>query len=189
MAVALVVLAIGSIVAGYVGVSGRFERFLEPSLAVPAAESAARRRNRATLMVLSSAIAIAGIGLAAFFFLKNRPAAARMADRFSGVYRVLVNKYYVDEIYDTTIVQPIRIVSEDGLWKRVDVRGHRRRGERRRRNGGRPQRCPAAAADRLGPGVCRLALLRRGLDTGVLPVAVALTTKSRRHEISPQCSS
>jgi NADH-quinone oxidoreductase subunit L len=35
----------------------------------------------------------------------------------------LSNKYYVDEIYDTTIVQPIRILSEEGLWRRVDVRG------------------------------------------------------------------
>ena len=35
--------------------------------------------------------------------------------------RLLENKYYVDEIYDAAIVQPIRIVSEDGLWKGVDV--------------------------------------------------------------------
>ena len=46
-----------------------------------------------------------------------------MAARFGTVYRLLSNKYYVDEIYDTTIVQPIRILSEEGLWKRVDVRG------------------------------------------------------------------
>ena len=50
-------------------------------------------------------------------FLKNRAAADRMAERFSGVHRVLENKYYVDEIYDAAIVQPIQIVSEDGLWK------------------------------------------------------------------------
>ena len=35
---------------------------------------------------------------------------------------MLLNKYYVDEIYDAAIVQPIRIVSEDALWKVVDVR-------------------------------------------------------------------
>jgi len=34
---------------------------------------------------------------------------------------VLLYKYYVDEIYDAAIVQPIRIVSEDGLWKIVDA--------------------------------------------------------------------
>ena len=34
----------------------------------------------------------------------------------------MLNKYYVDEMYNAALVQPIRIVSEDGLWKRVDVR-------------------------------------------------------------------
>jgi len=32
-----------------------------------------------------------------------------------------VNKYYVDEAYDAAIVQPIRIISEEGLWRGVDV--------------------------------------------------------------------
>ena len=45
-----------------------------------------------------------------------------MAQRFPGMYRLLANKYFVDEIYDATIVQPIGIVSEDGLWKHVDTR-------------------------------------------------------------------
>jgi NADH-quinone oxidoreductase subunit L len=35
---------------------------------------------------------------------------------------VLEHKYYVDEIYDAALVQPIHIVSEDGLWKTIDVR-------------------------------------------------------------------
>ena len=45
-----------------------------------------------------------------------------MVNRFAGLHRVLANKYYVDEIYDVTVVQPIRIVSEDGLWRGIDVR-------------------------------------------------------------------
>jgi NADH-quinone oxidoreductase subunit L len=42
--------------------------------------------------------------------------------RFSGLHRLLEHKYYVDEIYDAAVVRPIRIVSEDGLWKGVDMR-------------------------------------------------------------------
>ena len=57
-----------------------------------------------------------------FFFLKNRDAADRAAERFSGLHNVLEHKYYVDEIYDATTVQPIQIVSEQGLWKGIDVR-------------------------------------------------------------------
>jgi NADH-quinone oxidoreductase subunit L len=73
-------------------------------------------------MLVSSAVAAAGIAVAVYFFLKNRAAADRLAVRAAGVRRVLENKYYVDEVYDATIVQPIRIASEEGLWKVVDVR-------------------------------------------------------------------
>src|SRR3954471_19189780 len=128
MAIALVVLAIGSIVAGYVGFPGVlggsdwFARYLEPSFGVMPVEAAAEHGLEGTLMLVSSAAAIAGIGIAFFFFRKNRRAADAMADRFSGLQRLLLNKYYVDEIYDATIVQPIRIVSEAGLWKVIDVK-------------------------------------------------------------------
>ena len=122
MAIALIGLAIGSVVAGYVGLGGRFEHFLEPSFSPEVAPAVADEGLEVTLMVVSSVVALAGIGIAAFFFLKNRGAADALAERFGGLRRVLLNKYYVDEIYDATIVQPIRIVSEDALWKRVDVR-------------------------------------------------------------------
>jgi len=122
MAIALIVLAIGSIVAGYVSLGGWFERFLEPSFAVPAAEGVADVGLETTLMAVSTLVAAVGIGIAMFYFLKNRDAAARVAERFSGLHNVLEHKYYVDEIYDATLLQPIQIVSEQGLWKGIDVR-------------------------------------------------------------------
>ncbi len=48
--------------------------------------------------------------------------ADRIANRFPALHRVLLNKYYVDEFYDVTVVQPVRIVSEDGLWRGMDAR-------------------------------------------------------------------
>ena len=123
MAVALIVLAFGSVVAGWAGIGGRFEHFLEPSFgpAIGVAGEAAEGGPETALMILSVIVAIAGIGIAAYFFLKNRQAADRVADQFSGVHRLLSNKYYVDEVYDAAVVQPIHIISEDGLWKGVDV--------------------------------------------------------------------
>src|SRR5207244_1990025 len=100
----------------------RFERFLEPSFSPQAAESAAAGGLEMTLMVVSGVVALVGIGIAVFFFLTNRRASDAVARRFSSLHRVLTNKYYVDEIYDATVEQPIRIVSEEGLWKVVDVR-------------------------------------------------------------------
>jgi len=132
MAIALVVLTIGSVVAGYAGIGGRFERFLEPSFAVteavravglqPDQEVASDAGVETTLMVVSSLVAVTGIGIAMFFFLKRREAADRVAHRFTGVHRVLEHKYYVDEIYDAALVQPVHILSEEGLWKTLDVR-------------------------------------------------------------------
>jgi NADH-quinone oxidoreductase subunit L len=128
MAIALVVLAVGSVAAGYVGLpavlggNDWFGRFLEPSFHVATVHEPAAGGVEAALMVLSSGVAVAGIGIALYFFLRNRNAAAALADRFSGAYRLLLNKYYVDEAYDAAVVQPIRILSTEGLWKIVDAR-------------------------------------------------------------------
>ena len=128
MALALIVLAIGSVVAGYAGLPSVlgggdwFAHYLEPSFGATSIEEVAEHGLEGALMIVSVAAALAGIGIAFYFFLKNRAAAAAVADRFSGVRALLLNKYYVDEIYDATIVQPIRIVSQEGLWKVVDVK-------------------------------------------------------------------
>ncbi len=146
MAIVLVVLAIGAVLAGYVGVPGvlggsnRIEQFLEPSFTVEATEAAGTAEHAAPatgdaaaepgdghaalegrLMLVSTLVAFAGIGLAWLFFLKRRDLADAAAHRFRGLHRLLLNKYYVDEVYDTAIVQPVRVVSEQALWKGVDV--------------------------------------------------------------------
>jgi NADH-quinone oxidoreductase subunit L len=46
-----------------------------------------------------------------------------MARRFSGIHKLLLNKYYVDEIYDAAVVQPIKMASTGLLWKGVDAGG------------------------------------------------------------------
>ena len=121
MAIALIVLALGSVLAGYVSLGARFEQFLEPSFGLEAVREVSESSVELTLMLVSSVVSFAGIGIAAYFFLSNRRAAEALAERFTGVRRVLVNKFYIDEIYDATVVQPIRIISEDGLWKTIDI--------------------------------------------------------------------
>ena len=128
MAIPLIVLAIGSVLAGYLNVpaalggSALLEHFLEPSVHVPAVEGmhAAEHASHSlelALMIVSSLIAIGGIGVAAFLYLKRPAIPAALAARFPGVYRFLVNKGYVDEIYDAVVVQPIKSLSEHVLWK------------------------------------------------------------------------
>jgi NADH-quinone oxidoreductase subunit L len=122
MAAALIVLAIGSVTAGWLGLGGRFEHFLEPAFgSVRVQPEVVEGSTETALMIVSVVVALAGIGIASYFWLKNRAAADRMAQSMSGLHRLLSNKYYVDEIYDAAVVQPVQIVSEDGLWKGVDV--------------------------------------------------------------------
>lgn len=74
------------------------------------------------LMGVSVLVALAGIGLASFVYLKRPEVAEALAARFAPVYRVLYHKYYVDELYDAAVVQPIKITSRDFLWRGMDVR-------------------------------------------------------------------
>jgi len=129
MAIALVVLAAGSLFAGYLNVpaalhgSAFLEHFLEPSLHVPAmagGRAAAEHADHGVelmLMAVSSLIALAGIGIAAFLYLKRPEMPGTFAARFAGPYQFLVNKGYIDELYDAVIVQPVKALSENVLWK------------------------------------------------------------------------
>ena len=97
-----------------------------PAGAVAGQETAAEGHDETALelrlMAVSSVIAFLGIGLAAFLWLKNPRIPDSLAAQFSGLYRLLLNKYYVDEIYDAAIVHPIQRASTDGLWKGMDVK-------------------------------------------------------------------
>ena len=75
-----------------------------------------------TLMLVSSLLAILGIAIAAFIWIKRRDIADSMARTFSGAHRLLMNKYYVDELYDAAVVHPIKVISTEGLWRGFDVK-------------------------------------------------------------------
>ena len=59
--------------------------------------------------------------MAAFIWLKRRDIADQSARSFGPIYKLLLNKYYVDEVYDATVVKPVEAVSREGLWRGVDV--------------------------------------------------------------------
>ena len=135
MALALILLAIGSVAAGYIGVPhalgghNALHAWLEPAFGVQAAaaaegaEAAGEHESlELTLMGVSSFIALLGIGIATLIWLWRRQLADAMARTFSPIHKLLLNKYYVDELYDATIVQPIKVVSQQGLWRGFDVR-------------------------------------------------------------------
>jgi len=60
------------------------------------------------IMAVSALIALAGIGCAYWFHLRNRPAGERLPQRFPVLNRLLEHKYWVDEIYQAGIIEPLR---------------------------------------------------------------------------------
>jgi NADH-quinone oxidoreductase subunit L len=58
------------------------------------------------LLIASSLIALAGIGLAYWFYIANPQMPAGLAVSFKPAFKLLVNKYYVDEAYDRVFVRP-----------------------------------------------------------------------------------
>ncbi len=71
-------------------------------------------------MGVSVLLAIGGILLARAWYIKNPDIPKRLANRTKAAYNLLLNKYYVDEIYDFAIVQTILGIG-DGLWRYFDV--------------------------------------------------------------------
>jgi NADH-quinone oxidoreductase subunit L len=90
-------------------------------MAEAAAEAAADHHAlELGLMAFSVFVALAGIGLATSIYLRNPARADVIAARVPWLYRLLLNKYYVDEIYDAVIVQPAKRMSTV-LWRGVDA--------------------------------------------------------------------
>ncbi len=94
---------------------------LEPMALLQEAEHGAEAAQHGSaglelgLMVVSVVIALTGIGIAYRIYVKDMSIADRMAAKLSGAYRVLWNKYYVDELYDALFVNRVKDLG-DGLW-------------------------------------------------------------------------
>jgi NADH-quinone oxidoreductase subunit L len=85
--------------------------FREGSERAEPVPTAAEVREERLLALLSVLIAFTGVGLGYLIYSK-RPLLEMPG--------ILENKYYVDEIYDATIIHPIEAGSREGLWKLFD---------------------------------------------------------------------
>ncbi|MCH7665872.1 MAG: hypothetical protein IH936_08095 [Acidobacteria bacterium] len=125
MTVPLMVLAVGSVLAGYLGLPklGAFDwnlfgHYLEPVLVrVGDVGHAAQHGHHASvgveLILMALSVAVAGFGIYFAWTLYGAPrgeaqalaGGERWAQRFPTVHNLLFNKYYVDEIYDASVVK------------------------------------------------------------------------------------
>ncbi|MBZ5695096.1 MAG: NADH-quinone oxidoreductase subunit L [Acidobacteriia bacterium] len=138
MTVPLIVLAFLSIFGGWfaapklIGGIDHFEKFLSPvftAYAPQAAEAATATSEAATssgmellhaLTGVPVIVAVLGLLAAWWLYIKNPETPKRMAQSLRGLYLLLLNKYYVDEIYAALIVRPLLWISTNVLWHVVD---------------------------------------------------------------------
>ena len=133
----LVILAVLSVVGGWIGwphfMGGGawFENWLAPVFAVgehgvaahgAVAHHAADSTMEWTLAVVSVLWAVLGLILGWFVYYRRAAIADSFRKAGGGfVYRVLLNKYYVDEAYDAAFIRPGYRFSRQVLWKSVDA--------------------------------------------------------------------
>jgi len=124
----------------WTGSENFWERWLEPTLYLPgghgemasAAHGAAAEGAHAAAaageavvhhslalewgaMGLSVAVAVAGILLATRWYKRETGTPSKLAAALKGPYKVLLNKYFVDEIYGAAFIRPL-IKASEGLW-------------------------------------------------------------------------
>ncbi len=129
----LIVLAILSTIGGFVGMPGWtgipniFEKFLEPVFRfmpengilhhVVETHSAGKE-----LFVTLISIVVAGLGvLIAYVIYLKKEVTPDSEESLGFIYKLIYNKYYVDELYNFLFIQPIKWFSTNVLWKIVDV--------------------------------------------------------------------
>ncbi len=151
MVVPLIILGILSLVGGWIGVpkalggSDHFQHFLDPVFAAyaPAAETPTPANEAGmghptgvghpasgehedtglelALMGVSVGVAVIGFAGAWYLYYKRTDLPAKMAASAGSVYRLVLDKYRIDELYGAVIIQPLIFLSTNVFWKGIDV--------------------------------------------------------------------
>ena len=107
----LMVLAVLSLFGGFINIPHWLEEFTHEH--EPHVDS--------FIAMLPFAAGFGGIALAYLMYVVSPSIPEKLASTFSGLYRLIYNKYFVDEAYDAAIVHPLETGSRELLWKGVDA--------------------------------------------------------------------
>ena len=129
MLVPLAVLAALSVGGGWMaapallGGTNHFEKFLAPVFGAELRQTADTHAGPEQELLLTSiaiGVALAGFFVAWWFYIHRPQTPERLAESFHAPYQLLLNKYYVDELYNWLIVRPTVWISTFFLWRVVD---------------------------------------------------------------------
>jgi NADH-quinone oxidoreductase subunit L len=127
----LVILAILSVIGGWIGVPtalgghNELAHFLDPLLGATSVPEGSNQLEL-TLAFVSTLVAAAGLFTAHIFYFAKPELPAKLATQLRAVYAMLSNKYWVDEIYGAIIITPLLLISRyllKGLIERGIIDG------------------------------------------------------------------
>ena len=116
MTIPLAILALLSVIGGWVGVPAamfghnEIEHFLGPVFSTGATEAVTASANQGLVLGLAAAsllVVALGFYIAYVFYYKKPRAAAALAAKAPALYRLVENKFYIDQIYTAVIVTPL----------------------------------------------------------------------------------
>jgi NADH-quinone oxidoreductase subunit L len=123
MTIPLIALAVLSVVGGWVGLpegilwGNAFAHFLAPAVGLfhPNFEI-----NELVFSALSVSITAIGIVIAYFFYLSSPGLPTVLAWKAKALYELLLNKYYIDQIYDRLVSRPLFFIAQYVLFRGID---------------------------------------------------------------------
>ncbi|MBI4847680.1 MAG: NADH-quinone oxidoreductase subunit L [Nitrospirae bacterium] len=125
--VPLMFLAFGAIFAGYAGIpplilehGDKIGEFLGPVLGHPHGEGS--HLEEIMVMMTSVLVAVGGWYGAYIMYVKKPDMPLEAVSKFTPLYNLLFNKYYVDEIYDKVFVKPTLKMSDKVVLGFFDVK-------------------------------------------------------------------
>jgi NADH-quinone oxidoreductase subunit L len=116
MTIPLIILAVGSVFVGYFSVP----HFLEPLLGEP--KLAVSLQQEKIVMAVSIIAGLVGIATAWYMYILRPTVPENLTNTFKGFYKVLWNKYYVDELYSFLFVRPTLWLADKFIEKITDVK-------------------------------------------------------------------
>jgi NADH-quinone oxidoreductase subunit L len=124
----LVILGVLALAGGWIGIpkalggGDQLAHFLGPVLneAVVNTAASGNENQERLFSVMSVVMGLIGWFVADLMYRRKPGMADRLVERVSGVYSLLVNKYWIDQVYNGVIVAPLLFLSRYLLWGAVD---------------------------------------------------------------------
>jgi NADH-quinone oxidoreductase subunit L len=127
MWVPLTILAVLALAGGWIGIPNalgggdHFAKFLDPVVKASVLVTPEGSVNQERLFsLLSVVMALTGWFVADLLYRRKPGMADRLVERASGLYGLLVNKYWIDQVYNAVIVAPLLFASRYLLWGAFD---------------------------------------------------------------------